>query len=73
MVFEDITKDLDGSNDTIPPTLNAKIAADTITEISEKTKTNPNASFKFIKQYQINLQKKTKKRLDSLVSLHIVL
>ena len=56
LILDGITKNLKPDNDTLPPVLNKGILADTISEIQNKTKTNPKAQIDFNKLYQTKLK-----------------
>lgn len=57
LILDSVTKDLKPDEDKIPPVLNKRILADTISQIQEKTKVNPKLDVNFSKMYQMNLQK----------------
>ena len=57
LILDGITKNLEHDEDTLPPVLNKGILAQTVEEIQNKLKINPNTQINFSKQYQINLQK----------------
>lgn len=56
MILSSITKDLKENNNTIPPTLNKGVLAQTIVEIQEELKKDRNYQFNFTKLYQNNLR-----------------
>ena len=57
LILDGITKELSSKTDTLPPVLNKAILAQTMAEIQNNSKINPNMQVNFLKIYKTNLQK----------------
>ena len=57
MILKSITKDLKPDEDTLPPTLNKGVLADTVTKVQEELNKDEKAQFNFDKEYRLNLQR----------------